>query len=118
MIYVALATGFILILIGLYGALNNRNLLRLIVSFSVANTGVHTVLIAVGYLPGRTAPIMDTAVSALQASERIVDPVPQALVLTAIVIGLGVTALMLAYAYKLFVTHGTLDISKFTELKW
>ena len=118
MVYVSLATGFVLILIGLYGALTNRNLLRMIVSFSVANTGVHTGLIAVGYLPGRTAPILDAAVPVLEAAERIIDPVPQALVLTAIVIGLGVTALMLAYAYKLFATHGTLDISRFTELKW
>ena len=38
--------------------------------------------------------------------------------LTAIVIGLGVTALMLAYAYRLFKTRGTLDISRYTELKW
>jgi len=39
-------------------------------------------------------------------------------VLTAIVIGVGVTALMLAYAYKLFKTRGTLDISRYTDLKW
>jgi multicomponent Na+:H+ antiporter subunit C len=39
-------------------------------------------------------------------------------VLTAIVIGLGVTTLMLAYAYRLFAQKGTLDIAKFTELKW
>ena len=33
-------------------------------------------------------------------------------------IGVGVTALMLAYAYKLYKTYGSLDISRFTELKW
>ena len=38
--------------------------------------------------------------------------------LTAIVIGVGVTALMLAYAYKLYEKKHTLDIAKFTELKW
>jgi multisubunit Na+/H+ antiporter MnhC subunit len=53
-----------------------------------------------------------------EAAARIIDPVPQALVLTAIVIGVGVTALMLAYAYKLYESKRTLDISKFTELKW
>ena len=47
-----------------------------------------------------------------------VDPLPQALVLTAIVIGVGITALMLAYALKLYEKKRTLDISKFTELKW
>jgi multicomponent Na+:H+ antiporter subunit C len=67
---------------------------------------------------GRTAPILDSAVPAAEAAARIIDPVPQALVLTAIVIGLGVTALMLAYAYRLYAAKGTLDIAKFSELKW
>jgi multisubunit Na+/H+ antiporter MnhC subunit len=118
MAYIAMTTGFLLILIGLYGALTNRNILRMIVSFTIANTGVNLVLVAIGYMHGRTAPIFDSAVAIDAAVARIIDPVPQALVLTAIVIGLGVTALMLAYAYRLYETRGTLDISRFTELKW
>ena len=116
--WIAMATGFILILMGLYGALTNRNILRIIVSFSVANTGVNLVLVAVGYMRGRTAPILDEAVPIADAVTRIIDPLPQALVLTAIVIGLGVTALMLTYAYKLYEEKGTLDISKCRDLKW
>ena len=118
MAMIAMATGFLLILIVLYGALSNRNILRMIVAFAVANTGVNLVLVAVGYMAGRTAPILNQAVPVAEATTRIIDPVPQALVLTAIVIGVGVTALMLAYAYKLFKTKGTLDISQYTELKW
>ena len=118
MAYIAIATGFVLILIGLYGALTNHNILRMIVAFSVANTGVNLVMVAVGYLHGRTAPILNEAVPVAEAAARIIDPVPQALVLTAIVIGVGVTALMLAYAYKLYESKRTLDISKYTELKW
>jgi multisubunit Na+/H+ antiporter MnhC subunit len=118
MAQIAMTTGFILILIGLYGALSHRNILRMIVAFSVSNTGLNLVLVAVGYLRGRTAPILDSAVPAGEAAVRIIDPLPQALVLTAIVIGVGVTALMLAYAYKLYETKGTLDISKCRELKW
>ncbi|HSN64572.1 MAG TPA: cation:proton antiporter subunit C [Azonexus sp.] len=116
--YIAMATGFILILIGLFGALTNRNILRMIVAFTVADTGVNLVIVGVGYMRGRTAPILDSAVAATDAVARIIDPVPQALVLTAIVIGVGVTALMLAYAYKLYEKKHTLDIAKFTELKW
>jgi multicomponent Na+:H+ antiporter subunit C len=118
MITVALVTGFALVLAGLYGALTNRNILRMIVSFTVADAGVNLVLVAVGTMPGRKAPILDAAVPVAEAAQRIIDPLPQALVLTAIVIGLGVTALMLAYAYRLHATRGSLDISKFTELKW
>ena len=118
MAMIAMATGFLLILIGLYGALSNQNILRMIVAFTVANTGVNVVLVSVGYIRGRTAPILNDAVPVSEAVNRIIDPVPQALVLTAIVIGVGVTALMLAYAYKLYQTKGSLNISKHTELKW
>ena len=115
---IAMGTGFILIIIGLYGAMTNRDILRMIVGFTVAATGTNLVLIAVGYLPGRTAPILDATVPVETAATAIVDPVPQALALTAIVIGLGVTAMMLAFAYKIYLTKGTLDISKLTDLKW
>ena len=118
MAQIALTAGFALILIGLYGALTNTNILRMIVGFTIASTGTNLVLLTVGYMPGRTAPILDSAVPVAEASARIIDPVPQALVLTAIVIGLGITALMLAYAYRLFRTRHSLDISDFTELKW
>lgn len=118
MTYIAMATGFLLILIGFYGVLTNRNLLRMIVAFTIANSGINVVIIAIGYMHGRTAPILDATVSAADALTRIIDPVPQVLVLTAIVIGVGVTALMLVFAYKLYERKGTLDIAKFTELKW
>ncbi|MDX9994673.1 MAG: sodium:proton antiporter [Rhodocyclaceae bacterium] len=117
MVHVVMATGFLLILIGFYGALTNRNLLRMIVAFTVADTGVNVVIVSVGHLHGRTAPILDRAVAAADAVQRIIDPVPQALVLTAIVIGVGVTALMLAYAWRIYRQHRTLDIARLTALK-
>ena len=91
--YIVMTTGFILILIGLYGALTNRNILRMIVAFSVANTGVNLVLVAVGYMRGRTAPILDATVPAAQAPTPNIYPLPQARVHTAIVIGVGEKAL-------------------------
>jgi multisubunit Na+/H+ antiporter MnhC subunit len=116
MAYLAMFTGFLLILIGAYGALTNRNLLRMIVAFTIANTGVHIVLVAVGYMRGRTAPILDQTVAAADAVLRVIDPVPQALVLTAIVIGLGVTALMLAYVLRLATQKRSLDIGDHADL--
>ena len=117
MTQLAMATGFVLILMGLYGALTNRDIFRMIVSFAIADTGVNIVLVSVGSMAGRTAPILDT-IAVGDAARMIIDPVPQALVLTAIVIGLGITALMLAYAYRLFCLRGSLDISDYRDLKW
>ena len=53
-----------------------------------------------------------------EATSRAVDPVPSALVVTAIVIGLAVTAVMLAYAIRLYESKKTLSIDVFTESKW
>lgn len=117
MAYLGMLTGFLLILIGAWGALTNRNLLRMVVAFTIADTGVNIVIVAVGHMRGRTAPILDKVVSTADAVQRIIDPVPQALVLTAIVIGLGVTALMLAYIYRLALNRRSLDIGDYTELK-
>ncbi len=116
--HIALATGFLLILIGLYGALTHHDIMRMIVAFTVSNTGVNLVLVAVGYIRGRSAPIIDDSLPAAEAAQRMIDPLPQALVLTAIVIGVGITALMLAYAYKIYLVKGSLDISRIKELKW
>lgn len=115
---VVMATGFILILIGLWGVLTHRNILRIIVGFSLIDTGIHIVIVAIGYVSGGTAPIIDSALSSADAPTRAVDPIPSALVVTAIVIGLSVTAVMLAYAIRLYESKKTLSIDAFTESKW
>jgi energy-converting hydrogenase B subunit E len=115
---VVLATGFILILIGLWGMLTHRNILRIIVGFSLIDTGIHIVIVATGYVANRTAPIVDSALSRSDAPSNAVDPIPSALVVTAIVIGLSVTAVMLAYAIRLYESRKTLSIDAFTESKW
>ena len=116
--YVALAIGFLVILAGLWAIMTRKNIIRIIIGFSIFNTGLHIVMVALAYVKGRTAPILDSTVSIEEALDKIVDPVPQALVLTAIVIGLGVTALMLAFAMKLHKEKRTLDVSSFKDLKW
>ena len=116
--HIAIIAGILLILIGLWGILTKSNIIRMIVGFSLFDTGIHIVMVGVGYVKGKTAPILDEAVNLKNAAQEIVDPLPQALVLTAIVIGLGITALMLAYALRLYQRNKTLDIKNFNDLKW
>lgn len=116
--YISLTTGFLLVFLGLWGILTRKNIIRIIIGFSLFDTGLHIVLVSIAYVKGGTAPILDKAVSLINASREVVDPVPQALVLTAIVIGLGVTALMLVYAIKLYQQKKTLEIKHFNDLKW
>ena len=115
---IVLATGLILVLIGLWGILTHRNILRIIIGFSLIDTGIHIVIVSIGYVTSGTAPIIDRALGPSEAVARAVDPIPSALVVTAIVIGLAVTAVMLAYAIRLYETTKTLLIDAFTESKW
>jgi multicomponent Na+:H+ antiporter subunit C len=114
---IAIATGFILILIGLWGILSRKNMIKMILGFSLLNTGVHIVMVSIGYIKGRTAPILDNAVQTGAVQEAVVDPIPSALVLTAIVIGVAITALMLSYAVQMYKTKGSLSIDDYEELK-
>jgi multicomponent Na+:H+ antiporter subunit C len=116
--HIAIITGILLILIGLWAILTKRNIIKMIIGFSLFDTGIHIIMVGVGYVKGKTAPILDEAVNIKNAAQQIVDPLPQALVLTAIVIGLGITALMLAYALRLYQRKKTLDIKNFNDLKW
>jgi len=115
--YISIITGFLLVVIGIWGILTQKNIIKMIVSFTIFDTGINVIMVSIGYIKGKTAPILDEAVNIKDAVNKIVDPVPQALVLTAIVIGLGVTALMLAYAMKLHKQKGNLEIQNFRDLK-
>jgi multicomponent Na+:H+ antiporter subunit C len=115
---IVLATGFALSLIGLWGMLTHRNILRIVICMSMFNTGTHIVMVAIGYVTNGTAPIIDGGLSLAEAPARAVDPIPSALVVTAIVIGLSVTAVVLAYAIRLYESKKTLSIDAFTESKW
>jgi len=75
-------------------------------------------MVSIGYIKNRTAPILDEAVDISNAAKSVVDPIPQALVLTAIVIGLGITALMLSYVLKMYQKRKSLEINNYKDLKW
>lgn len=115
---IVLCSGLGLIIIGLWGMLTQRNIIRIIVGFSLMDTGIHMVMVSIGYVTAGTAPIINEAVPAGEAVNLVVDPVPSALVLTAIVIGLGVTAVMLSFALRIYRTRKTLMIDECTESKW
>lgn len=113
MIYYVGALG--LIIIGLYIVLTKRNLIKIIIGLDLFETGIFLLLICTGYVRGGTAPIFSKP--GLESS-LMVDPVPQALVLTAIVIGVATLALALSLAIRLYDHYGTLDMRKIRELKW
>ncbi len=116
--FIALGIGFLLLMVGVWGIITQKNMIKMIIGFSIFDTGIHIIMVAIGFIRGKSAPIIDSDLPLSSSALGMVDPVPQALVLTAIVIGLGVTALMLVFVLKLHDKKKTLDISKYKDLRW
>jgi multisubunit Na+/H+ antiporter MnhC subunit len=99
--------------IGLYAVLRKRNLIKIIIGIIICEYAANLFFILMGYrLEGR-APILDPA----STVENMVDPLPQSVVLTTIVIGMATTILLVALAMRLYEKYGTFDITKIRELK-
>lgn len=106
------ATALGLVVIGVWGVLTRRNILRIALAFTLADTGVNLLLVWTGFIPGREAPILDGSVTS------VVDPLPQALVLTSIVIGVAVAALFVVVGVLSTRRSGSADVRRMKELKW
>jgi len=96
-----------LILIGLYAVIFKRNLIKMVIGITLIESGVNLFLITLGYREGSIAPIYTSSPGGIMAL-----PVPQALTLTSIVIGVAVLALMLSLVIHIYRHYGTLDVRK------
>ncbi len=95
-----------LIVIGIVGVVMLNNIFRIILALVIAEAGANLLLIIAGYRFDAVAPIL----TASSATQVMVDPVPQAMVLTSIVIGVGIQALALALVVKIYQHYQTLDL--------
>ncbi|PIV39784.1 MAG: cation:proton antiporter [Candidatus Omnitrophica bacterium CG02_land_8_20_14_3_00__42_8] len=99
--------------VGLYGVLRKRNLVKIIVGLGIMEYAMNLFFVLLGYRFDGRAPIVARDQNIL----NMVDPLPQALVLTSIVIGLAVTALIISIAIRIYEKYGTFDITKIKKLK-
>jgi multicomponent Na+:H+ antiporter subunit C len=106
----------VLLTMGLYCLVAKKNIVKKIIGIVVMEYSVNLYLIIIGYKHGGVAPIIDRTTTP-DMLEKFVDPLPQALVLTSIVIGLGVLALMVSMVIRLYEKHGTFDMSQISKLR-
>lgn len=83
----------ILFSIGTYMVLS-KSLLRIILGSSILSHAVNLLILTMGGLKKGDAPLLGTG------NGSYTDPIPQALILTAIVINFAVTAFLLVLAYR------------------
>jgi len=111
----------LLLAVGLYAVAVKKNLIKIIIGVLIIHNAINMFLVLLGYRVGGSgeavAPILTTRVSGEDLVARGVDPVPQALVLTSIVIGLAVMALIVVTAVRLYERYGTFDLTKIRKLR-
>ncbi|MFC2062268.1 sodium:proton antiporter [Elusimicrobiota bacterium] len=106
-----------LFFIGLYGVITKKNVVKIIISIIIMENALNLFLLLIGFRKGGIAPILKSGMDVEKFANTAVDPLPQAMVLTAIVIGFSVAALMVAVAIRLYQRFNTFDITEIKDLK-
>lgn len=96
--------------VGLYMAIASPNLVKKVIGVNLFQTAVFLFFVTLAYVEGGSAPILTTA-------GPHVSPLPHVIVLTAIVVGVAVTALALALVIRLYQHYGSLEEAVIREVR-
>lgn len=102
------AGAVVLFCIGLYSVIMRPNIIKKIIGLNIMETSVFMLLVSIGYVDNGIAPIH----SAGADPSLMVNPIPQALILTGIVVAVSTTAVALALVILLYRQYGTLDVDR------
>ena len=101
----------ILLMIGFYAVIAKRNLVKKLIGLSLFQAAVFLLYITMGKINGGTAPIFSDAGNAIFS-----NPLPQVLILTAIVVGISTTALGLGIVVRLKEEYGSIEEHEIQEI--
>lgn len=110
-------TSAILIALGLFAVCTRKDLIRIVIGLGIIDYGINLLIVSAGF-NGGTAPIftLSDLINGV-AGTYFVDPVPQALTLTSIVIGACVDAMALALVIKLFQKYGSINTDEIRRMR-
>lgn len=97
--------GIVLVLIGFYGVMTRKNLIKIVLCINIVFLGIILFFVSIGYVEDGIAPILKESQPVLY-----VDPLPQTLMLTTVVVELSTTALALALIIKVYEKYKTLHV--------
>lgn len=115
MVVYSYVAAVILIALGTYTLLAKENLIKKVIGLGIFTDGIHLLLISIGYRKEGIAPIIPDI--SFHHFSAMVDPLPQALVLTSIVIDLSLTALALVLIIEVHKKYGTINAKHLRSLK-
>lgn len=102
-----------LFLVGFYTLLTKSNLIKKMIGLNIMDTSIFLFLVSTGYIQGGKAPIIDQAAE----NATYVNPIPQALVLTGIVVSFSISVFAFALIIKLYKYYGTLNAKKIMKMR-
>jgi len=102
-----------LFVIGLWGVVTSKHLVRTVLCLTVVQSATYLVLLGIGYVGGGKAPV----VADISPHSKLADPVMQVLVLTDIVIEATVAALLLALVVQAHRRFGSVDPEQLRALR-
>jgi len=101
----------VLLMIGFYAVVAKVNLVKKLIGLSLFQAAVFLLYITMGKVSGGTAPIFQDAVGDVLFS----NPLPQVLILTAIVVGISTTALGLGIVVRIKEEYGSIEEHEIQE---
>ena len=118
MIIVNYVVAVLLLVLGLYAVCTQKNLIKVVLGLGIIDYGINLLIVSVGFNDGGTAPIF-TISDLLNgvSSSFFVDPVPQALTLTSIVIGACVTAMAISLVIMIYRKYKTLNADEIRRIR-
>ena len=93
----------VLMMVGFYIVIAQGNLFKKLVGLNIFQTSVFIFFISLAYLEGGTAPV------AIEGVTEYSNPLPHVLILTAIVVGVALTAMGLALVVRIHEAYGTIE---------
>ena len=101
----------VLLMIGFYAVIARGNLIKKLLGLAIFQSAVFLMYITMDKVEGGTAPIIQPGVT----DQLYSNPLPQVLILTAIVVGVSTTALGLAIVVRIKETYGSVEESEIFE---
>lgn len=102
----------ILLMIGFYAVIAKVNLVKKLIGLSLFQSAVFLLYITMGRIEGGTAPIFSEAAGVSVYS----NPLPQVLILTAIVVGISTMALGLGIVVRIKEEYGSIEENEIAEI--
>lgn len=118
MIIINYVVSVLLIVLGLYCVCTKRNFIKIVMGLGIIDYGINLFIVSVGFNDGGTAPIYSMSdLTNGVASSFFVDPVPQALTLTSIVIGACVQAMALSFVIMIYKKYQSINADEIRGLR-